>query len=140
MIAPVLVVAAAVLDAGGRVLVTRRSAPPALAGLWEFPGGKVEPGETPEAGLARELLEELGIGVVLEHPVAGPCPDARTPAGAWPLASGVMAVWLARVASGVPVALQDHDDLAWVAASELEHVDWVPADRPIAGAVAALLA
>ncbi len=56
-----LVVAAALIDADGRVLLSRRPPGRAMAGLWEFPGGKVEPGETPEAALVRELHEELGI-------------------------------------------------------------------------------
>ena len=59
----VLVVAAALVDDSGRVLVQRRPAGKPMAGLWEFPGGKVEPGELPEAALARELQEELGISV-----------------------------------------------------------------------------
>ena len=58
-----LVVAAALVDGAGRVLVQRRPPGKALAGLWEFPGGKVDPGELPEAALCRELEEELGIGV-----------------------------------------------------------------------------
>lgn len=62
----VLVVAAALIDAEGRVLLAQRPAGKSMAGLWEFPGGKVEPGETPEAALVRELHEELGIDVRAE--------------------------------------------------------------------------
>ena len=61
-----LVVAAALLDGEGRVLVTQRPAGKSLAGCWEFPGGKIEPGETPEEALTRELQEELGIDVLAE--------------------------------------------------------------------------
>lgn len=134
-----LVVAAALRDRSGRVLVARRDAPEALAGLWEFPGGKVEPGEAPEKALVRELAEELGVGVRLIAPVPGPLADGRTPAGAWPLPAGVMAVWLGDVTGGVPLPLQDHDLLAWVEPDALARVAWVPADRPVADAVAALL-
>lgn len=133
---PLLVVGAALVDAGGRVLVARRSAPKGLAGLWEFPGGKVDAGESPGDALLRELREELGVGVRLGDPLPGPVPDDRTPAGTWPLASGVMAVWWATVTDGVPRPLQDHDEVRWVAPAELSEVAWVPADRPIADAVA----
>ena len=77
-----------------RFLAARRSAPPALAGLWEFPGGKVEPGEEPEAALARELDEELGVGVRILGALPGPQPHPDAAAGAWPLGSSglVMAV------------------------------------------------
>lgn len=134
-----LVVGAALVDAAGRVLVARRSRPATLAGLWEFPGGKVEQGEAPDAALLRELDEELGVGVRLGTPVPGPVDDPRTPAGAWPLASGVMAVWLGTLTRGVPLPLQDHDELRWVDPRAWEALPWVPADRPIADAVARLL-
>ena len=136
----VLVVGGALVDAAGRVLLARRSSPEALAGRWEFPGGKVEPGETPEAALVRELAEELGVGVRLGAPVPGPVRDPRTPRGAWPLPSGLMAVWLVTVTDGVPTPLQDHDALAWVAPDAFAAVAWVPADEPVADAVGALLA
>ena len=135
-----LVVGAALVDADGHVLLARRSAPEPLAGRWEFPGGKVEPGETPEEALGRELAEELGVGVRLGSAVPGPVPDDRTPHGAWPLASGLMAVWLGTVTDGVPMPLQDHDALAWVATDAFGQVAWVTADRPVADAVGALLA
>ena len=65
-----LVAAVALIDADGRVLLAQRPEGKAMAGLWEFPGGKVEPGETPEAALIRELKEELGIDVTEELPGA----------------------------------------------------------------------
>jgi 8-oxo-dGTP diphosphatase len=115
-----VVVGGAVLD-DGRLLAARRTAPPALAGRWELPGGKVEPGETPQDALVRELREELGVGVA---------PLARVP-GAWPLANGLtLHVWTARLLSGTPRALQDHDALRWVDAAEAAALDWLDPDRP----------
>ncbi|OEJ25203.1 DNA mismatch repair protein MutT [Streptomyces agglomeratus] len=116
----VVVVGAAVFDEG-RLLAARRSAPPELAGRWELPGGKVEPGETPEEALVRELREELGVETdVLD----------RIP-GEWPLKPGyVLQVWTARLLSGTPRPLQDHDDLRWLRPGEADTVDWLPQDRP----------
>ncbi|MEA3551518.1 MULTISPECIES: (deoxy)nucleoside triphosphate pyrophosphohydrolase [Micrococcaceae] len=119
------------------LLVARRSAPEELAGLWEFPGGKVESGEQPEAALARELYEELGIGVRL-----GPELPAGAPQG-WPLNSRAsMRVWLAEVTRGEARPLEDHDDLRWVALSDPEAVlglPWIPADFPIVRALLSAL-
>lgn len=124
-----IVVGAALVD-GGRLLAARRSAPEELAGRWELPGGKVEPGEAPEAALVRELREELGVDAeVIE----------RVP-GAWLLKPPyVLHVWTARLLPGTPdpKPLQDHDALRWLSAGELWDVDWldqdVPAVREVAG-------
>jgi 8-oxo-dGTP diphosphatase len=124
---PRVVVAGAVLDRG-RLLAARRTAPPALAGRWELPGGKVEPGERVADALVRELREELGVTVR---------PLDRVP-GAWPLTSGlVLHVWTAVILDGTPQPLQDHDRLRWVTPAEAPTLDWLPADRP---AVTALFA
>ncbi|MGP3754759.1 (deoxy)nucleoside triphosphate pyrophosphohydrolase [Streptomyces sp. IBSNAI001] len=115
-----VVVAGAVCD-GGRLLAARRSAPPELAGRWELPGGKVEPGESGEQALVRELREELGVEAE---------PLERIP-GEWPLKAGlVLRVWTVRLRSGEPSPLEDHDELRWLAPDEADGVDWLDQDRP----------
>ncbi|MFI2615901.1 (deoxy)nucleoside triphosphate pyrophosphohydrolase [Streptomyces sp. NPDC018584] len=122
-----IVVGAALYD-DGRLLAARRSAPPELAGGWELPGGKVEPGERDEDALVRELREELGVEAEVVE---------RVP-GQWPLAKGyVLRVWTARLLSGVAEPLQDHDELRWLAPDQVWSVDWLTADVP---AVTAALA
>ncbi|MFH9861761.1 (deoxy)nucleoside triphosphate pyrophosphohydrolase [Streptomyces sp. NPDC017202] len=127
----IVVVGAALLD-GGRLLAARRSAPPELAGRWELPGGKVEPGERPEEALVRELREELGVDArALE----------RVP-GEWPLRPPyALQVWTARLepASTPPAPLQDHDGLRWLAPEEIWDVDWLDQDVPAVREVAARL-
>ncbi len=118
----IVVVGAALLD-GGRLLAARRSAPPDLAGRWELPGGKVEPGERPEAALVRELREELGVDAE---------PVERIP-GEWPLRDAyVLHVWTARLRPGsaAPAPLEDHDELRWLAPAEIWDVPWLDQDVP----------
>jgi 8-oxo-dGTP diphosphatase len=111
------------------LLVARRSAPEKLAGLWEFPGGKVEPGEGTEAALCRELGEELGIEVRLGAEL-----PAESPQG-WPLNDRAsMRVWFAEILAGEPEPLEDHDELRWVSLADRDEVlglPWIPADFPI---------
>jgi 8-oxo-dGTP diphosphatase len=110
------------------LLVARRTAPPEFAGMWEFPGGKVEPGEGAREALHRELAEELGVTVELGAELHGPTPEG------WPLNSNAaMRVWLAQVTDGSPEPLEDHDELRWVelAGPEVLELAWIPADLPI---------
>ncbi|GAA1154971.1 (deoxy)nucleoside triphosphate pyrophosphohydrolase [Streptomyces hebeiensis] len=115
-----VVVAGAVCHRG-RLLAARRSAPEELAGRWELPGGKLEPGEEPEDALVRELREELGV---VARPVE------RIP-GRWTLKPGyVLEVWTVRLLSGDPLPLEDHDELRWLGPDEAYTVDWLDQDRP----------
>jgi 8-oxo-dGTP diphosphatase len=118
-----LVVAGLIIGDDGRILITQRRADQALANYWEFPGGKVEPGEAPTAALVRELREEIGVGVavgriwdVLFH--------------VYPAFDLVMLVYPCRIVDGTPRAIEVAD-LAWVAAAELSRWDILPADRPL---------
>lgn len=131
---PVLVVAAAVVDSVDRprrLLAARRHRPTTLAGRWEFPGGKVDPGETPQQALHRELREELGIGVRLGHEV--PPADG----GAWRISARYrLRLWLAEVTEGEPQPLVEHDELRWLDAGRWLDVDWLDPDVPIVEALA----
>lgn len=130
-----LVVAAAIVDdlvRPRRLLAARRSEPPELAGGWEFPGGKVEPGERPAEALHRELREELGVAVELGAEITGPL-DGR-----WALTPGLsMRLWLAVVVDGVPAPLEDHDELRWLGPGEWAGVPWLPADVAVVEALIA---
>lgn len=121
------------LDHPTTLLVARRTSPPQFAGMWEFPGGKVEPGETCEAALLRELDEELGIDARLGAEIPGPA------AQGWPLSGrAAMRVWFAEAAAGDAEPLQDHDEVRWVPlhpGRELDALPWIPADRPILAAL-----
>ena len=123
------------LDHPTRLLSARRTEPPALAGGWEFAGGKVDPGESDEQALHRELAEELGVTVRLGEVVPGPLDGGR-----WPLGeSYAMTVWWAVVETGVPAPLEDHDALRWLGRADLYDVPWLPADLPIVDVIAARL-
>ncbi|HEU5000976.1 MAG TPA: (deoxy)nucleoside triphosphate pyrophosphohydrolase [Lapillicoccus sp.] len=132
------VVAAAIvddLDDPTRLLAARRTEPPALAGGWELPGGKVDPGEAPLDALHRELQEEIGVTVRVG--VALPSPEAD---GLWPLGERYrMHVWLAVVTSGEPQPIEDHDALRWLDRGDLYAVGWLPADLPIVRALERLM-
>lgn len=134
------IVGAAILDSLAqptRLLAARRTQPAHLAGLWEFPGGKVEPGEDCTQALTREVREELGVESVLGTELLGPLEQG------WDLGNGAaMRVWLSEISSGTPQPLEDHDELRWVGLepAELHALEWIPADRPIVDALLASLA
>jgi len=121
-----------------RLLVARRTAPPQFAGMWEFPGGKVEPGESADQALHRELLEELGVTVRLGVEL-----EAGSASG-WPLNDrAAMRVWFAELVGGEPRPLEDHDELRWIDLgnrAEVLALPWIPADLPIVEALLAALA
>jgi 8-oxo-dGTP diphosphatase len=122
------VVAAAVIDLAGRVLIAQRPPGKHLAGGWEFPGGKLEPGEDRRAGLKRELREELGITLI-----ARPRPLIRV-RHAYNYGPVLIDMWVARQYSGEPRGL-DGQALRWVSQEELETVELLPADGPIVSAL-----
>jgi 8-oxo-dGTP diphosphatase len=125
----VCVVGAAILD-GDRLLAARRLEPPELAGGWELPGGKVDPGETDEEALVRECREELGVLIRLLDRVGGDWPMGTT---------AMLRVWTAEVVEGTPQALEDHSELRWLEPSQWYDVDWLAADLPVVRALEQLV-
>ncbi len=130
--APRLVVGAVIvdsLDSPAMVLAARRSRPAHLAGSWEFPGGKVEPGEDPDRALVREVDEELHLTLRLG-------PEVAHPEGAWPISERhELRLFLAEIASGAPRPDETHDEVRWLVAADLRSVTWLPADEAALGAV-----
>jgi 8-oxo-dGTP diphosphatase len=128
----VIVVAAALLDdlaAPNVMLAARRRKPEHLRGRWEFPGGKVDPGETPVEALHRELQEELGVVVRLGEELPGPDD------GAWRISPRhLLRLWLAVVEDGEPTPIE-HSELRWLGPGEWLEVDWLDADVQIVRAL-----
>lgn len=110
----------AALVRDGRVLAARRTRPAEAAGRWEFPGGKVEAGESSEDALVREVTEELGVTVAVTRWLAGSAPIGST---------HVLTVAVAELVSGDPEPVE-HDEVRWLTAAELGSVDWLDPDRP----------
>jgi 8-oxo-dGTP diphosphatase len=121
------VVAGVVIDAAGRMLIAQRPQGKHMAGGWEFPGGKLEPGEERLVGLARELREEIGISIELPRPLI----RVRH---VYPLREVLLDVWVVRLYCGRPRGL-DGQALRWLSQHELEKVELLPADRPIVRAL-----
>jgi 8-oxo-dGTP diphosphatase len=129
----VLVAACALIDADGRVLIARRPPGRPMAGLWEFPGGKVEAGETPEATLIRELKEELGI--IVNEACLAPLTFASHSYADFHL---VMPLYVCRRWEGT-VRAQEAQELAWVRPNQLKDYPMPPADVPLISHLTALL-
>ena len=131
---PVVVVAAAVLiDADGRVLLASRPEGKSFAGLWEFPGGKLAPNESPEQALVRELQEELGVATSI-----GCLSPLSFVSHAYDHFHLLMPVFACRVWRGTPAA-REGQQLAWVTLRELDGYELLPADRPLAARLRELL-
>ena len=129
----VLVAACALIDADGRVLLTRRPPGKPMAGLWEFPGGKVEPGERPEDTLIRELREELGIEV--REACLSPITFASHSYEDFQL---LMPLWVCRVWEGI-VTPHEGQECAWVRPERLRDYPMPPADVPLIPSLVELL-
>jgi 8-oxo-dGTP diphosphatase len=122
------VVCAVIRDSEGRFLVCQRPEGKALAGKWEFPGGKVEPGEDPGLALQREIMEELACEIELGTPL----PEVEHH---YPQYSIRLLPFLCDLRSGVPAALE-HSGLLWVSSKQCHTLDWAPADVPVWQALA----
>lgn len=121
------VVVAAAIERDGLYLVARRTRPVDVAGRWEFPGGKVEAGETEEQALIREIREELGVDIEV----------ARRIPGEWPLHDDlVLHLYVARLITGEPAPLEQHDEIRWVTPSQFDEIDWLESDREAVDALA----
>jgi 8-oxo-dGTP diphosphatase len=125
----VTIVVGAAIVRDGRVLAARRTSPPAAAGRWELPGGKVEPGEEPGTAVVREVAEELGcvVQVVGWLPGAVPISDRH-----------VLTVAHVELRAGEPAPVE-HDRVRWLGPDELDAVDWLEPDRPFLEPLHALL-
>lgn len=130
---PLLVVAVALVDADGRVLLQQRPPGKSLPGLWEFPGGKVERGETPEAALVRELTEELGI--MTHASCLAPAAFASEPLADRHL---LLLLYICRKWQGL-VEARHATALQWVRPAQMYALEMPPADLPLIGLLDALI-
>jgi 8-oxo-dGTP diphosphatase len=128
-----IVAAAALIDGDGRVLLARRPKGKAMAGFWEFPGGKLDEGETPEGALVRELKEELGIDA--EAQCMAPIAFASHATDEYHL---LMPLFALRKWRGIAHAIE-HEALAWVRPASFTDYELAPADKPLAAQLRELL-
>jgi len=126
------VIVGAAIVADGRVLACARANPPEVAGKWEFPGGKVDPGESEVGALIRECAEELGVRIGVGNRVGA---DIVLGHG-----RAILKVYLASLLDDVEPHPHEHEELRWLAADELDSVVWLPADAPIVDALRPALA
>jgi len=117
-------VVAAVIIRDGRMLACRRNPDRSPGGLWEFPGGKVEPGEAPEDALRREIREELDVEIEVGELIH----QATTPTDA---ANVDLSSYEARLTDAAPTSSTDHDVLRWLRQRQLSELKWVEPDRPV---------
>lgn len=117
-------VVGAIIRRGDAVFAARRNPERSAGGLWEFPGGKVEPGETPQQALVREIREELGVRIE----VGAQVDRSQVTVGEVQVD---LACYEARLVGPEPTASTDHDALIWVPLAELGSLDWAPGDVPI---------
>ena len=119
-------VTCAIIEREGRVLAAQRGGGGSMAFKWEFPGGKIRPGECPEACLHRELMEEMGLRVDVKRPL-DPAPHR------YPLFDVTLYPFVCTIAAGEPV-LNAHRAVVWLPPGELPSLDWAEADRPVIAA------
>ena len=131
-----LVVGAVIVDSLAmprRVLASRRTRPAVFEGRWEFPGGKVEPGESAEAALVREVQEELDVTLMLGE-------ELTATGRGWPISERLtLRIFWAEIFIGTPTPGGSHDKARWLSADDLYSVDWLDADREALWIVAELL-
>jgi 8-oxo-dGTP diphosphatase len=134
---PIVVVAAALIEPGGRVLLQRRRLGSEHGGLWEFPGGKIEPGESPQSALLREIGEELGVSLdpASLAPLSFACDPEGPPPPCRPL---VILLYTCRSWEGEAECL-DGEEIGWFALDELARLAMPPLDYPLAAALIAAL-
>lgn len=121
---PVIRVVGAIVERNGAVFAARRNAERSAGGLWEFPGGKIETGETPEAALRRELQEELGVDVAVGPFVDRSLSDVGT-------ARIELSCYAAQFTGEDPTTSSDHDAMQWVPLTEMSSLQWAPGDVPL---------